>query len=82
MDELTGLLGYQVPIWVLFVYWFLMAAISGLPRPKEDSGMFYQWFFSTAHVFSANVARATIGKKNGGSDASKTQSGTHSGSSS
>ena len=42
---------------LLLVYWFLMAAISNLPKPDGTEGhpKLYAWGFGTLQMFAANV---------------------------
>ena len=53
-------LTYHIPLWALIVYWFVMAAVSKMPTPKENE-RWYGWVFGTLQSFCANLERAKIG---------------------
>ena len=56
MDIVGFVKAHEVMI-TLIAYWFFSAAVSGMPSPREDSSMFYQWAFATFHTMAGSIGR-------------------------
>ena len=63
--DILSLLQYGVPLWVLILYYLLMAAINALPKPTEGNSPFYHWFFVFANIFAASLNRMAAARRTG-----------------
>lgn len=57
---------FHNPMAVLAAYYFVSAAISGMPAPDSGDNKGYRWLYSTLHVFAANFGNVATQWKNGG----------------
>lgn len=66
---------HQVMV-TLILYWFFSAIVSGMPSPKADSSLGYQWAFGALHTMAGAVGRVMAAKfprlADGGSDSAPT----------
>ena len=62
MTELLNLIGNPYFWGLVFLYWFVSAAVGALEAPGPDSSPFYRWFFKFSNTFVGNVTRAFSSK--------------------